>query len=151
MRIDLTEVINRPIDEVFSYISNPQKHAEWVGAVLEDSNQSEGAVHEGTTFHEVGKLLGRKVGSDWTVTKFEPPHVYEQETRIGSAHVRLRSTLTSEGDGTRVDLVTEGETGGLFKLADSVVARVLRNQQQADLDNLKLILENQESATVGGS
>lgn len=151
MRIDLTEVINRPIDEVFAYISNPQKHAEWVGAVLEDSSQSEGTVHEGTTFHEVGKLLGRKVGSDWAVTKFEPPQLYEQETKLGSANVRIRFNLTAEGDSTRVDLVTEGESAGLFKVADSVVARVLRNQQQADLDNLKIILENQESATAAGS
>jgi carbon monoxide dehydrogenase subunit G len=142
MRIELTEVVNRPIDDVFAYLSDPKKHAEWVGPVLEDSQQSDGAMHEGTTFHEVGKLLGRKLGSDWTVTKYEPPSVYEQETRMHGAHVRIGFTLTSEGDGTRIVGVTEGEIGGLFKLADSVVARVLTNQQQADLDNLKLILES---------
>lgn len=146
MRIEVTEVVNRPIDDVFAYLSDPKKHAEWVGPVLEDSHQSEGAMHEGTTFHEEAKLLGRKLGSDWTVTKYEPPHSYEQETRLRGAHVRINFALTSEGDGTRIVGITEGETGGLFKLADSVVARVLKNQQQTDLDNLKLILESGEPA-----
>jgi uncharacterized protein YndB with AHSA1/START domain len=146
MRIEISEVINRPIDDVFAYLSDPKKHAEWVGPVLGDSNVSEGAMHEGTTFHEDGKLLGRKLGSDWTVTKYEPPHRYEQEARMRGAHVRIGFTLTPEGDRTRVVGVTEGEIGGLFKIADSVVARVLKNQQQTDLDNLKLILESGEPA-----
>jgi carbon monoxide dehydrogenase subunit G len=151
MRIELTEVVNRPMDDVFAYLSDPQKHAEWVGPVVSDSNQSEGATHEGTTFHEDGKLLGRRVGSNWTVTKYDPPHAYEQEAKIGKAHMRVAFTLTAEGEGTRIDQVTEGETGGLFRLADSVVARVLKNQQQADLDNVKLILESQALVPSGES
>jgi uncharacterized protein YndB with AHSA1/START domain len=146
MRIELSEVINRPMEDVFAYLSDPQKHAEWVGPVVSDSNQSEGTTHQGTTFHEEGKLLGRRVGSEWTVTKYDPPRTYEQETRIGKARMRVAFTLTAEGDGTRIDQVTEGETGGLFRLADPVVARVLKNQQQADLDNVKLILESLASA-----
>jgi carbon monoxide dehydrogenase subunit G len=151
MRIELTQTVNRPMEEVFTFISEPEKHPAWVESVLEDTDQSPGPVHEGTTFHEVGKLLGRRVGMDWTVTKYDPPRAYEQETTVGKGHMRIAFTLTPEGDGTRIDLVTEGETGGLFKLADSVLARIIRNQQQADLDNFKLILESgaEAGASVG--
>ncbi len=147
MRIELSEVINQPIDQVFAVLSDPSKHKEWVQEVLDDSSQSPGPTHEGTTFHEDGKLLGRKLGENWTVTRFEAPHTYEQSAQLGPAHVSISFTLTPSGDGTRVDLITEGETGGIFKISDSIVARVLKNQQQTDLDNLKLILENGGTST----
>ncbi|HEX6509987.1 MAG TPA: SRPBCC family protein [Chloroflexota bacterium] len=151
MRVELTETVDRPIDQVFAFLSAPEKHEAWVGPVVRDSHQSEGPVHEGTTFHEEVKFLGRRLGGDWTVTRYEPPHAYEQETSIGKANMRIAFTLTPQGNSTRIDMVTEGDTTGIFKLADSVVARVLRNQQQADLDNLKLILESGVEAAVSPS
>lgn len=151
MHIELTQVINQPVDQVFAFLSDPNKHKEWVEEVLDDSVQSSGPTHEGTIFHEDGKLLGRRLGENWTVTKFEPPHEYEQSAKLGPAHVSISFKLTPAGDGTRVDLVTEGETGGLFKVGDSVVSHVIKNQQQADLENLKLILENGAAAGGNGS
>jgi carbon monoxide dehydrogenase subunit G len=151
MRVDVGTTINRPIDEVFAFMSDPNKHAEWVEPVLSDTDIASGPVHEGTTFHETAKLLGRHIASDWTVTNYQPPHTFEQQTTIGGTKMKIGMTLNSEGQGTRVEMVTEaeGDTSGLahrlFRLGDSVVAGVIKHQQQADLETLKLVLENQPS------
>lgn len=148
MRVEVGTVIKRPIEEVFSFMSDPRKHAEWVQPVESDSNLSSGPVQVGTTFHEENKFLGRHLGEEWTVTVYEPPHRYEQQATIKGAPMRIGMTLTPEGDGTRVDMVTEGDPSGLagrfFKLSEPIVARAIKNQQQTDLDTLKLILENRE-------
>lgn len=151
MRIELSQTVNRPIDDVFTFLAEPENHPLWVESVLSDSEQSEGAVHEGTTFHEEVKLLGRKFGGTWTVTKYEPPRAYEQQARLGPAHMRIAFALSEVDGATRIDQVTEGESAGFFKIGESVLARLIRNQQQTDLDNLKLLLESQSEEALGES
>lgn len=155
MQVEVGTTINRPIDEVFAFMSDPRKHAEWVQPVESDSNVSSGPVHVGTTFHEENKLLGRHLAEEWTVTEYEPPRRYAQQAEIGGATMTITMTLTPEGEGTRVDMVTEGDAssaaGRLFKLSAPIVARAIKNQQQTDLDTLKLILENKEQAVESGA
>jgi len=45
--------------------------------------------------------------------------------------------------GTRVTMISEGETGGFFGLADSIVVRMGQRDVGADLAKLKDILEAQ--------
>ena len=40
-------------------------------------------------------------------------------------------------------MMHRGQTGGLWKLTDSLVARTLKKQLAADLETLKVVLENQ--------
>jgi len=75
----------------------------------------------------------------------------EQRMDRGAMRGLIRFTLEETGRGTRVMLVSEGETGGLLKLADPVVARTLKKQFAADLETLKTLLENQPAIAGAAS
>jgi len=52
-------------------------------------------------------------------------------------------TFESVAGGTKVTRVTEAELGGFFKLAEPLVARMLKRQFETNFANLKDILEAQ--------
>jgi hypothetical protein len=57
--------------------------------------------------------------------------------------VEAKITLESVEGGTRVTMTGEAEVGGFFKLAEPVVGRMAKRQTEANLANLKDILESQ--------
>jgi hypothetical protein len=86
------------------------------------------------------------------ITGYEPPTVCAFRAKQGPLTMQMRFTLTSEGpDATRVTQVAEGESGGLFKLADPILASTMKKQFVADLETLKTMLESgiaSEAATT---
>jgi hypothetical protein len=101
----------------------------------------------GATFTEEGKLLGRCLDTTWEITAYEPPHTIQQRTTMGPAHIVLTATLEALNGGTKVTIIQEGESGGLLKVADPLIARTLQKQLVADLETLKNIIET-GAATV---
>ncbi len=53
-------------------------------------------------------------------------------------------TFESVDGGTRLTFVVEADTSGIIKLADPLVARMFKRQQETNLANLKDLLEAQE-------
>jgi uncharacterized protein YndB with AHSA1/START domain len=117
-RMEASVVINRPIDEVFAYMTDVGSWSQWNSGILEAEQTSEGSVGVGTTFQGVSQFLGQR--GEWTseFTEFEPV----------------------EG-GTRFTMIGEGETGGFFKLAEPILNRMWQRQLESMLANLKDILE----------
>ncbi|GAC1472748.1 MAG: hypothetical protein NVS2B16_28660 [Chloroflexota bacterium] len=103
---------------------------------------SSGPTGVGTTYRQISKVFGRKIEMNNEVTVFEPPHVFEWRGISGPTHMVMRFTLTAEGQGTSVLQSGDGETGGIFKLADPIVARTMKKQFEADLENLKTLVES---------
>jgi uncharacterized membrane protein len=150
VRVEESVTIDRPVEEVFAYLADIEKQPEWVSSLLESTKSSDEPTGEGTKYRQKAKILGRRFESTNEVTAYEPPHVYEFQATSGPMHVRIRFTLTSEGQETRVLEVAEGESGGFFKLADPIIARTMKKQLQADLETLKTMLEGGVTAESSG-
>ncbi|MGI8825806.1 MAG: SRPBCC family protein [Chloroflexota bacterium] len=149
VRVDQSVTIDRPSDVVFKYIQDIERQPEWASALQESSKMSSGPTGKGTTYRSVAKTLGRRLELVCEVSAYEPPRVYEFQTHNGPMHMLMRYTLTPEGNRTRVDHMVEGESGGIFKLADSIAARVLKKQFETDLESLKTLLESGWDAEPG--
>ena len=120
VRVEEQTTINRPIEEVFAYLSEIERQPEWVSTLSESRKTSEGPAGPGTTYRQVSKFLGRRMDLECEITAYEPPTVYAFRARTGPTHMEMRFTLTSEGPNTtQVTQVAEGESGGLFKLSRS--------------------------------
>jgi len=142
IKIEHSVVINRPIEEIFAFMDNPKNDPKWQSGVLESEQTSEGPAGVGATFREVRKFMGRRFESTLELTKHEPNKNIAWKTTSGPIPFELTATFESVEGGTKIAIVGEVEPGGFFKLAESVVERMLTRQVEADFGNLKDLLES---------
>src|SRR5262245_51596810 len=65
--------INRPLEEVFYYVTNSENDPEWWLGVRESKRISEVKRGVGTRYHQVVAFLGRKFDNYFEVTEYEEP------------------------------------------------------------------------------
>ena len=72
-RAEASITIDRPVEEVFAFASNFEKHEEWGSVVSGVVKTSEGPLGVGTSYRGTAQFLGRQM--EWTseVTEFQPP------------------------------------------------------------------------------
>jgi uncharacterized protein YndB with AHSA1/START domain len=139
-----TVVIERSVEAVFAFTTDPNNESLWQSTSLETEQTSEGEVDVGTTFRNTSKFLGRRIESTYQVTENDPPH--KQCVRIISGPIPGVACYLFEpaADGsTRFTQNFETEVGGFFRLAEPLVARAIRRQMEADMATLKDLLEAQ--------
>lgn len=148
VKVEGTVVINRPIEEVFAFLTNADKSSLWQGMVLEAKQTSQGPVGMGTTGQVVSQFLGRRMESTWEITEYELNRKANLKTTSGPIPYMNSATLESADEGTKVTLVAEYEVGGYFKLAEPILARMAQRQADTDYANLKDLVEAQAEASV---
>jgi uncharacterized protein YndB with AHSA1/START domain len=140
-RFDVSTTIKRPVEEVFAVLADFSNGSKWVSGAVEPAKKtSAGPIGVGTTWHAVGRFLGRKLESDFEYTEFE---ANRKIAFTGKKPFPLTSTFTLEplAGGTRVGQTVEGEPGGFFKLAEPLVVTMAKRQFQNDLNNLRDLME----------
>jgi len=138
MRFEVTTEIDRPIDEVFAFVTDQHNAPQWVSGVIDTRDVEPPGL--GAKATQVVKFLGRRLEITNEVVEWEPNQKYTFGTRSpfpGSMHV----TFTPRGNGTRIDAVLEGELGGLLKVAEPIMAVMARRQLASDYAKLKALLE----------
>ncbi|HUI00167.1 MAG TPA: SRPBCC family protein [Nitrososphaerales archaeon] len=148
MKFEASVVIERPIDEVWKFVTDLPSVPKWSHALLEKRQTSPGPLGVGTTVQSRTKdrtFTGR-------VTEFEPNRKFTWEMTSGpirGSH-EYDSLETVEG-GTRLTHAVDFRLSGLYKLLGPFIAgRTRRNGEahaKTDLDNVKRILES-EAQTV---
>jgi uncharacterized membrane protein len=141
MRIQESVKINRPLEEVYEYVANPENLPEWTGTVIETRKDTPGPLLEGSTFTTIGKFLGRRIESPFEVTAHEFPRRHSHKSTGGPLPMEWTLTFEEVAGGARYTQVAEGEPGGFFGLVRPLLERVGRRQLRTDLANLKDLLE----------
>jgi hypothetical protein len=131
------------VEEVFAFATRIESWNQWDTQLAEVKKTSEGPVGAGTTWQEVRHLMGRRMESSNEITEYEPNRKLSFKSTSGPFPVEGSYTFESVEGGTRVTMVGQGETGGFFKLADPIVARMVKRQLEAGSANLKDLLEAQ--------
>ncbi len=146
-RIEASAVIDRPIDEVFAYVTDFANTPLWNAEVVESKKTSEGPVGVGAKFDFAVKLLGRQVETAGEVAEYEPNRKYALKHEGGPISI-LSDVFTFEPveGGTKITHVAEVETGGFFRLAEPVVARLTKRQWETNFATLQDLLEAQAEA-----
>ena len=142
-------VIERPVEEVFAFTTDPNNESLWQSKSLETEQMTEGEVDVGTTFRNTSKFLGRKIESTYQVTENDPPH--KQCVRITSGPLPGAGCYlyeVADGGSTRFTQTFETEVGGFFRLAEPLVARAVRRKMETDMAMLKDLLEAEDRKEV---
>jgi uncharacterized membrane protein len=134
--------INKPIEEVFEYVTNIDNLPLWAGPVTEAKQTSEGPLGIGTTQTQVAQLLGRRIESSLEVTEYEPNKKFTTKSTSGPIPIEVHYNFEPVAEGTRLETVGILDAGGFFKLAEPLVARTLKRQTEGDFKTLKELLES---------
>jgi uncharacterized protein YndB with AHSA1/START domain len=142
MRIEEIVEIDRPVEEVFSYVANPENLPEWSNLVLEVRRETEGDLREGARFTTAAKFLGRRFETPFEVSAHEPHRRHSDMSRGGPFEQVYTYAFEETGEGgTRLTYVAEGEPGGFFRLVGPLLEGAGRRQFRADLQSLKDMME----------
>src|SRR5947208_40866 len=114
VKFEISTHINRPVAEVFKYMSDPTKLPEW-NSVVEEATPSETPVRVGTKIQVRARFLGRKIDSPSVVTEYEVNKRYTNKSERPFA-LTITNTFETEGGGTKVGAIFDGDAAGFFKL-----------------------------------
>jgi len=141
INLDFGVLIDRPMKDVFTFVSNPNNMSKWNSAVVSLEQVSSGAVGVGSKFKTVGEMMGRRIEGEMQITAYEPDTKCGFQVNAGPMQVNLTMTFKTVGTGTKVSLNAQGNPGGLFKLAEGMMAGQVKSMMEGNLARLKSALE----------
>lgn len=125
---EVTTVVDRPIEEVFAFLSDGTNDPKFSPRVLEIAKTGDRETGVGTIYASTVKDAGIKTKREFKITQFEPP------TRIRWTELSKNLITASDGgydlapdgSGTRVVLHNELEGHGFGKLIAPLALRAAR-------------------------
>lgn len=148
LKIQASVTINRPIQEVFAFASDPNNYTKWQTGVLESTATSPGPLGVGTTSRDTRVFLGRRMEQVNEITAYEPPTKYAFKIAAGAFPASGALTFEAVNGSTRVTEILEAEPGGFFKIAEPLISSIGKRQVEGDLHTLKDLLEAHAEKTV---
>ena len=83
LRLEHSVVIDRPVEEVFAFITNPKNDLRWERRVVESTHTSGGPGGVGTTGRKVRRFLGLRFTTNYELTAFESDRKLAAKTAYG--------------------------------------------------------------------
>lgn len=143
MHHESSVVVNRPIDEVWTFMTDPFNIPRSGGGRLAFRVTPTGPWGLGSTIQQRMVIFGFETRITSTVTEWDPPRTVTHSV-MDSGIVRsgvFRATLEAAGAGTKVVRAVEVEPRGILKLLSPVLGPFMRRQMDAQTQNLKRLLE----------
>ena len=136
IKVEHSIVINRPVEEVFSVVTNVENNPKWGSGLLEAVKTSDGPIGVGTTWRLVRKVIGQRLEAESEVTEYELNRNYVQRSK-SPFPVVVRQTYEAVEGGTRITITSEAEPGGFLKLAEPLLKSTAKRDIDAEFANLK--------------
>lgn len=133
--------IDRHIQDVFEFVSDPANDAKWQGSTESAEWASEGPPRVGSTIRQVGRFLGRDMSGTGEVTLWDPPNQLGVKSLTGPVPFEFTSTFESKDNGTLITVEAQAKPGGLYRLAEGLLRRQVLKQYDEDFQSLKKLLE----------
>ena len=142
IEVEHTLEIDRPVEEVFEYLTDVSRLPEWQSSA--ESAAIEGELREGALVREVRSFMGRRAASTLEVTEYEPPRRFSLRVVEGPIHYWVEHRLEPLDGRTLVTLVGHGEARGVPRLMQGAVRRAVERQFVKDLEALKQNIESRD-------
>lgn len=140
-RYELNNVINRPIEEVFTVLSNLENDLKWRSEWVDARKTSEGPIGPGSRFSLFAKAFGRRIETVYETIEYEPNRIAAWKAMSGPLPLTFRRAIKLVEGGTRITIIYEAELRDFFKLVMPLLAGSIRRQHEGDLRKLKDLME----------
>ncbi|MFA9429450.1 SRPBCC family protein [Egicoccus sp. AB-alg2] len=138
-------VIDRPVEEVAAYASDPRHAPEWYVNIQSIQWRTEPPLVVGSEMDFVARFLGRRISYTYRVTAFVPAERLAMSTAQGPFPMETTYTWEPVEAGTRMTLRNTGEPSGFARLGAGVLESAMRRSTTQDLARLKANLESGRS------
>ena len=142
MDFDTRVRIERPVEEVFDYVSDPENFAAWNSAVRSVKATAPGADGVGATYSMERELPGGAAQNELEVVEVNRPSLFVIRTTSGPTPFLYRYVLADEGGATLLQLSAEVELGGLAGALGPLASRAVKRGVDSNFADLKRILES---------
>jgi carbon monoxide dehydrogenase subunit G len=139
--LDLSTLIDRPVEDVFAFVSNLNNMTKWNSAMVSLQQLTPGTVGVGTKFKCVGEMMGRRIEDEVQVTSYEPDSKTGFQMNAGPMQINVTIGFKPVGTGTKVSLNAQGNPAGVFKLAEGMLQGRVKSMMEENLARLKSVLE----------
>jgi carbon monoxide dehydrogenase subunit G len=134
--------IERPVEEVFDYVSDPTTYPRWNSAVQSVQATSAGADGIGDIYLMERELPGGAAQNELEVVDVNRPSLFVIRTTSGPTPFLYRYVLADEGGATLLQLAAEVELGGLAGALGPLASRAVKRGVDSNFADLKRILES---------
>src|SRR5690349_17281206 len=124
VHIEQSVVINRPVEEVFDFLSHFENITRWEAGILEASQVSPGPLGVGAQGRDVRKFMGKPTETTYEVTEYAPPRRFAVKSVAGPTPVTASYTFEQATGGTRLLSQADLGMGGALKLLSPLLSRV---------------------------
>jgi hypothetical protein len=142
IKVFVTTNIARPTSDVFSFISNFANNAKWQGGIMEAYFTTDPPVRVGSEYTQVARFLGRNIESTFRVIDYEPGRLIKATTIKSTFPITFTRIVEAGENGSSITAIVEGDASGVFKLAESIIAKKVKSSIEKDYAQLKQILED---------
>jgi hypothetical protein len=138
--------INKPIEEVFNFLANPENNPKWDSSYLLAKITSQGPIGVGTTGKSIGLFLGRTYETTIELAEFSPPYNVAHRAYIGPARMETRNGFRKLGDRTFVMHDRRIRLKGIKRLLEPFIGKQIKRKVIADFEKLQLYFRLKASA-----
>ena len=139
MKVRHAIIINRPIDELFAFVTNLHNETRWQSEIK--SVTLEGPLQAGSTFRERRVTFGRAYEWHFRITEFAPPHRITIDTINGTARYRGSRIFAAVEGGTRVTEIGELEMPPFLRVLDPLFGWLSKRPLRLAYGRLQQLLE----------
>jgi uncharacterized protein YndB with AHSA1/START domain len=133
--------INRPIEEVFAYVSDPLNFPRWNSAVKAVRKTSVGEDGVASTYSMERELPTGRAINELEVVASEPPRHFAIRTTAGPTPFLYRYQFSAENGETVINLDAQVELEGAAAFLPQLARRLVKKGVNDNLATLKQILE----------
>jgi uncharacterized protein YndB with AHSA1/START domain len=133
--------INRPVEEVFAYVTDTSNDPAWHTDILEARRTSEGPVGIGTTWHLRFKPAMGVSEGETEVVAFEPNRKEVQQGVMGPMQPTLTYLFEPADRGTRFTRRVQIKVSGVMRLMEPLMWLMTPRRNAGFVANLKRVLE----------
>jgi len=143
MHFDFEVRIDRPVAEVFAYLTDVRNVPQW-----QESAVSADWIDEGRRFREKRHFMGRTAELELEVTALEPERRFDVRAVKAPVKFEIRHSLEGLDGGTLVRVHGEAKLSGALRFAAGMVQKQAEGQFRRDFERMKSLLE--ENAAGSG-
>lgn len=137
-RVERSARIGASVEEVFAYIADLDRLAEWQSGVVSAALTSEGEMGVGSTALVTRQLMGQSIEAPLTITEFEPPRRMVIGSEVSGVKALAELDLAPADDGaTDLRFAMEIRGSMLTAFMEPMIAGAAGGDIDASLERLK--------------
>lgn len=140
MHFETAVRVERPAEEVFDYVSDPESFPDWNSAV-QAVRRASGEGDVGSTYLMERDLPGGPAENGLEILALSRPTQFDLRTTSGPTPFTYQYRFVSDGGATEVQLAAEVELSGVAGALGPLASRVVKRGVDANFATLKGILE----------